>query len=135
MTDEEKAQEEYNKLKEENKRFKLDTSRAKAMSVFSGAGLKEEEYSEILEDIVGEDPERTQKLAEKICKTITGQKTQVTEKIKQDIAGNTPKPQVGTTASQADIDKAALQKEFEAAANRGDYVKMAQLTRKLQTLK
>jgi len=135
MTDEEKAQEEYNKLKEENKRFKLDTSRAKAMSVFSGAGLKEEEYSEILEDIVGEDPERTQKLAEKICKTITGQKTQVTEKIKQDIAGNTPKPQVGTTASQADIDKAALQKEFEAAASRGDYVKMAQLTRKLQTLK
>lgn len=132
MTDEEKQAAYVETLKAENKKFKLEASKSKAESIFSGAGLKSEEYSEILEDIVGEDSEKTTKIAESICKIMTSQKEQVKNKITQDIAGNTPKPTAGETAKQGDIDKANTQKQLEEATSRGDYVKMAYYTRLLQ---
>ena len=77
MTEEEKKTLE---AKEKEKAYnealkKLSTATAK--TVFASAGLKEEDYSGFIEDIVGTDEEKTRTLAEKICQTITKQKSDV----------------------------------------------------------
>lgn len=135
MTDEEKRNEYVAKLENDNKTMKLDLNRKTAENIFVNAGLEEEEYSEILEDIVGEDKEKTVKLAKTICKAVSGQKEKTQKAIKEKIAGGTPKPEAGKGEPDIKDSKIKIQEELQNATKRGDYVKMAYYTRLLQEIK
>lgn len=108
MTDDEKAQELAKQKQVEYENAMKKASRYSAKSVFAEAGLKEEDYSEFLEDIVGLDEERTKSLAEKICQTITKQRTNKAEEIKNQIVNGTTPPPAGNnnrTTAETDVEK------------------------------
>lgn len=135
MTDEEKKKEYVSKLENNYKTVKLELNKKTAENIFVGAGLSEEDYSEILEDIVGEDTEKTVKLAQTICKTMSSRQEKTKEELKKKIAGGTPKPDAGDGSAEAKNSKEKIQEALQDATKRGDYVKMAYYTRLLQEIK
>lgn len=93
MTEEEKKQEELRKKDEQYTNALMRLSKSTAINVFANAGLQEDDYKDFLEDIVDIDEEKTKILAEKICNTITKQKSNIAEKMKEDfVNGATPPP-------------------------------------------
>lgn len=93
MTEEEKKQEELRKKDEQYTNALMRLSKSTAINVFANAGLQEDDYKDFLEDIVDIDEEKTKTLAEKICNTITKQKSNIAEKMKEDfVNGVTPPP-------------------------------------------
>lgn len=135
MTDEEKKQEYLSKLESDYKNVKLELNKKTVENIFVGAGLSEEDYSEILENIVGEDTEKTIKLAQTICKTMSSRQEKTKEELKKKIAGGTPKPDTGVGSAEMQNNKSKIQEELQDATKRGDYVKMAYYTRLLQEIK
>lgn len=135
MTDEEKKQEYVSKLENNYKSVKLELNKKTAENIFVGAGLSEEDYSEILEDIVGEDTEKTVKLAQTICKTMSNRQEKQKEALKKKIAEGTPKPDAGEGSAEVKDNKEKIQAALQDATKRGDYVKMAYYTRILQEIK
>lgn len=120
MTEEEKKQEEAKtKEKAYNEALKK-LSKATAKSVFASAGLKEEDYSDFIEDIIGLDEEKTKTLAEKICQTITKQKSDVETKMKENIVNGTTPPPAGNAQFGATSKKEQYQQLLAEATKKGD---------------
>ena len=108
MTDDEKAEALARQQKEDYEKALKKVSKYSAQSVFAEAGLKEEDYSEFLEDIVDLDEEKTKSLAQKICQTITRQKANREEEIKNQILNGTTPPPAGNdnrTTAEIEVEK------------------------------
>ena len=89
MTEEEKKQEEIRKKDEQYNNALMRLSKATAMGIFAEAKIPKEDYENFLEDIISIDEEKTKSLAEKICATITKQKSEVANKMKEYIINGT----------------------------------------------
>lgn len=116
MTDEEKAKELATQQQKNYEEALKKVSKYSAQSVFANAGLKEEDYSEFLDDIVGLDEEKTRSLAEKICQTITKQTSNKEDEIRKGIINGTTPPPAGNnnrTTGETELEK--LQKLYEEA--------------------
>lgn len=72
-----------------------EMNKAKAEKILSQAGLGDAEISDMIDDIVSENTEVTENLANKIANTFTKQKEAIEKKVKEDLINNTPKPNGG----------------------------------------
>lgn len=133
MTDEEKQAEQAKLMREQYQKANLTISKMYAENTFAKAGIKEEDYKGILENIVTEDPEKTKGLAETICNAMLKQKADVEKSLKDNIIKNTKTPPAGNdnnTGSESNLEK--YKKLYAEAQKRNDMVKMAYYTRLVQ---
>ena len=113
MTEEEKKQEELRTKDEQYNNALMRLSKSTAINVFTSAGLQEDDYKEFIEDIVNIDEEKTKTLAEKICATITKQRSDIANKMKEDIInGTTPPP-----AGNAEYSQKTKKEEYQSLLN------------------
>lgn len=120
MTEEEKKQEELRKKDEQYTNALMRLSKSTAMNVFASAGLQEDDYKEFLEDIVSIDEEKTKSLAEKICTTITKQRSDVANKMKEDIINGTTPPPAGNAGYSQKTKKEEYQLLLNEAIKKND---------------
>lgn len=120
MTEEEKKQEEIRKKDEAYNNALRKLSKSTAINVFASAGLQEDDYKEFLEDIVDIDEEKTKTLAEKICSTITKQKNNVANKMKEDIINGTTPPPAGNAGYSQKTKKEEYQSLLNEAIKKND---------------
>lgn len=120
MTDDEKREALAKQREQEYEQALKKASRYSAQSVFAGAGLKEEDYSGFLDDIVGLDEERTKSLAEKICQTITKQKQGTEQNIKNQLINGATPPPAGNSQYKAETDVDRYQKLYMEAQSKND---------------
>ena len=120
MTEEEKKQEEIRKKDEQYNNALMRLSKSTAMNVFASAGLQEDDYKEFLEDIVSIDEEKTKSLAEKICTTITKQRSDVANKMKEDIINGTTPPPAGNAGYSQKTKKEEYQSFLNEAIKKND---------------
>lgn len=120
MTEEEKKQEEIRKKDEAYNNALRRLSKSTAINVFASAGLQEDDYKEFLEDIVDIDEEKTKTLAEKICSTITKQKNNVANKMKEDIINGTTPPPAGNAGYSQKTKKEEYQSLLNEAIKKND---------------
>lgn len=133
MTDEEKQAEQAKQMQEQYQKANLTISRMYAENTFAKAGIKEDDYKGILDNIVTEDPEKTKGLAETICNAMLNQRQQVEKALKDKIVKNTKTPPAGNDndgGSESDVEK--YKKLYADAQKRNDYGKMAYYTRLVQ---
>lgn len=133
MTEEEKKAEQ-DRLKEERyQKANLAMSRMCAETVFAKAGFKEEDYSEILDNIVTEDPEKTKGDAEAICNLMSKQKKAIEKNITDKIAKGIGKPPAGSDTTYKNDDELEKYKEaLKNAKEKNDFAKEAYYTRLIQ---
>ena len=120
MTEEEKKLEEAKKKEQAYNEALRKLSKATAKTVFANAELKEEDYSDFIEDIVGLDEEKTKTLAEKICQTITKQKSDVATKMKDSIINGTTPPPAGNADFSTTSKKDQYMQLLEEATKKND---------------
>ena len=120
MTEEEKKQEEIRKKDEQYNNALMRLSKSTAMNVFANAGLQKDDYQDFLEDIVSIDEEKTKSLAENICATITKQKSEVANKMKEDIINGTTPPSSGNGGYSSKTKKEEYQRLLDEAIKKND---------------
>jgi len=133
MTDEEKQAEQAKLMQEQYQKANLTISRMYAENTFAKAGIKEDDYKGILDNIVTEDPDKTKGLAETICNAMLKQKQDIEKTIKDKIIKGTKTPPAGNdnnSGAESDLDK--YKKLYADAQKRNDYGKMAYYTRLIQ---
>ena len=77
------------------KQYAVNTNKLKAEKVLTGAGLKEEDYSELLDGLVSDDEESTLTKVNSISKLLTTQKAAAEKAIKTELLKGTPSPAGG----------------------------------------
>lgn len=120
MTEEEKKELEAKEKEKAYNEALRKLSKATAKTVFANAGLKEEDYSDFIEDIIGLDEEKTKTLAEKICQTITKQRSDVETKMKNNIINGTTPPPAGNEGFNPTSKKEEYQQLLNEATKKGD---------------
>lgn len=120
MTEEEKKQEELRKKDEQYTNALMRLSKSTAINVFASAGLKQEDYQDFLEDIVDIDEGKTKTLAEKICSTITKQKSNIAEKMKEDFVNGATPPPAGNGGYSPKTKKEEYQSLLNEAIKKND---------------
>lgn len=120
MTEEEKKQEELRKKDEQYTNALIRLSKATARSVFADAKIPKEDYESFLEYIVDVDEEKTKSLAEKICATITKQRSDVANKMKEDIVNGTTPPPAGNAGYLQKTKKEEYQSLLNEAIRKND---------------
>lgn len=120
MTEEEKKQEEIRKKDEDYKNALMRLSRSTAINVFASAGLQEDDYKDFIEDLISIDEEKTKTLAEKICATITKQKSDIANKMKEDIINGTTPPPAGNAGYSPKTKKEEYQELLNEAMKKND---------------
>lgn len=120
MTEEEKKELEAKEKEKAYNEALRKLSKATAKTVFANAGLKEEDYSDFIEDIIGLDEEKTKTLAEKICQTITKQRSDVETKMKNNIINGTTPPPAGNGGFNPTSKKEEYQQLLNEATKKGD---------------
>ena len=104
-----------------------------AENTFAKAGFKEDDYKEILDNIVSEDTDKTKGLAETICATMLKQKADIEKAVKDKIIkGQTPPPAGNDNDKGSGDEIENYKKLFEEAKSKNDYAKMAYYTRLVQ---
>ncbi len=133
MTDEEKREEEIRIAKEKEQNTNRMLSQMFAENVFSKAGFKEEDYKDIIPNILQSDFEATKKVAESIRDSMLAQKKAIEESVMKKIADGQKKPDGGNgdqTTKVTEIEK--YKKGLEEAQKANDYAKVAYYTRLIQ---
>lgn len=133
MTDEEKQAEQARLMQEQYQKANLTISKMYAENTFAKAGIKEDDYQGILDNIVTEDPEKTKDLAETICNAMLKQKQDIEKALKDKIVKGTKTPPAGNdnnTGSESDVDK--YKRLYAEAVKVNDFGKMAYYTRLVQ---
>lgn len=120
MTEEEKKELEAKEKEKAYNEALRKLSKATAKTVFANAGLKEEDYSDFIEDIIELDEEKTKTLAEKICQTITKQRSDVETKMKNNIINGTTPPPAGNEGFNPTSKKEEYQQLLNEATKKGD---------------
>ena len=132
MTDEEKQAEQAKQMQEQYQKANLTISRMYAENTFAKAGIKEEYYKGILDNIVTENPEGTKALAETICNAIVKQKQDIEKDVKDNILKGTKTPPPGNNDVGGETEIEKYKKLYEEAQKRNDFGKMAYYTRLVQ---
>lgn len=135
MTDEEKQAEQTKKMQEQYKNANLTISKMYAENTFAKAGIKEEDYKGILENIVSEDAEKTKGIAETICNAMLNQKKTFEKELKDKIIKGTQTPPAGNdnnAGNDSEIEK--YKKLYEEAQKVNNFEKMAYYTRLIQEM-
>ena len=132
MTEEEKKQEELRKKDEQYTNALMRLSKSTAINVFANAGLREEDYKDFLEDIVDIDEERTKTLAEKICNTITKQKSNIAEKMKEDFVNGATPPPAGNGGYGTKTKKEEYQQLLDNAIKNNDMINVVYYQRLIE---
>jgi len=134
MTEEEKIAEQKQKELEENEKVKLSLSQMTAENIFAKAGFKEEDYQDLLKNIVGTDIEKTKSLAETFCNTLVKQKETVEKGIREAIIKGAKKPSAGNynQEDEADSDIDKYKKGLTEAQKKNDDIAIAYYTRLIQ---
>lgn len=128
MTAEEKLNAEMAKAAEAQSTYAKELSKLRAKEVFVGAGLKEEDYADLLDLVVSEDEEITKTRASNMVKLVNAQKQAAEEALKAELLKNTPKPPAGTGGQVG----TASSKAVEEAMSRGDMATAAAIMRQQQ---
>ena len=132
MTEEEKKQEELRKKEEQYTAALRKISKTTAINVFASAGLQEDDYKDFIEDIVDLDEEKTKTLAERICATITKQKNDVANKIKNDIVNGTTPPPAGNGGYTTKTKKEEYQQLLDNAIKNNDMINVVYYQRLIE---
>lgn len=105
MTDAEriKKQEEVSKTRE--KEFLLKSNRLDAKDIFVSAGLKEEEYKDIIDDYISEDAELTKKRVTGFVDLLNKTKETTTTKVREELLKSTPRPDAGGQPGKKELTK------------------------------
>ena len=117
MTEEEKKAEEAMKKEELLQSYSKRLSVSTAEKIFAENGLTAEEYKDVLPNIVQATPEATENVAKSVAKLLSSQKVKLEEGFKEAVKGSTPKPESGTSQTQALTDKEKLQEAYMKADN------------------
>lgn len=120
MTEEEKKQEEIRKKDEQYTNALMRLSKATARNVFADAKIPKEDYESFLDYIVDVDEDKTKNLAEKICATITKQRSDIANKMKEDIINGTTPPSSGNGGYSSKTKKEEYQKLLDEAIKKND---------------
>ena len=132
MTEEEKKQEELRKKDEQYTNALMRLSKSTAINVFASAGLQEDDYKDFLEDIVDIDEEKTKTLAEKICNTITKQKSNIAEKMKEDFVNGATPPPAGNGGYTQKTKKEEYQQLLNNAIKNNDMINIVYYQRLIE---
>ena len=132
MTEEEKKQEELRKKDEQYTNALMRLSKSTAINVFASAGLQEDDYKDFLEDIVDIDEEKTKTLAEKICNTITKQKSNIAEKMKEDFVNGATPPPAGNGGYTQKTKKEEYQQLLDNAIKNNDMINIVYYQRLIE---
>jgi len=92
MTNEQKLAKQEELAKEEKTKYSKLINKAQAEKLLGKAGLKEEDYADILDDLISEDADSTAKRVQGIAKILESQKVKVTDATKEDLLKDTPRP-------------------------------------------
>lgn len=128
MTDEEKQAEAIRIEKEKTSKQSKMLSQLFAENTFSKAGFKEEDYKDIIPNIIQEDPEATKSLASVICNTMLNQKKAIENQVKEQIIKGQKKPEGGEDPEDGVTQIEKYKKAYEEAQKNGDMVAMANYT-------
>ena len=112
MTEEEKKAEEALKKEQQLQDYSKRLSISTAKTIFAENGLTEDEYRDVLPNIVQATPEATENVAKSVAKLLSSQKTKLEEGFKETVKSSTPKPESGTSQTQALTDKEKLQEAY-----------------------
>lgn len=123
LTKEEQLAAELAKAESSQKEFARRMSKLSAKELFVGAGLKEEDYADILETLVSEDAEETETRTKNLIKLLNSQKVSTEKALKAELLKGTPKPPAGK-GGDAGYDN--LIKDAQA---KGDMAQVAALIR------
>ena len=95
LTEAEKLQKQLDAAMTAEKSYKKMTNRVTAEKLFVGAGLKDEDYAELLDSIVSEDADLTTKTATSFVGLLKTQRETTEKAIKEELMRNNPKPPAG----------------------------------------
>lgn len=95
MTDEEKFEEVVKEANEMKNKYAREMAKLKASEIFVKAGLSEDEYSDLVENLASEDEEKTISMAEMMVKVLNAKKESTEKQVKEELLKNTPKPPKG----------------------------------------
>ena len=133
MTETEKQAEIAKEKEERYQKQNLMISKMYAENTFSKAGFKEDEYKDILDNIVQEDLEKTKGLAETICNSMLKQKADIEKAMKDKIIkGQTPPPAGNDNDKGSGDEIENYKKLYQEAVAKNDFQKMAYYTRLVQ---
>ena len=133
MTETEKQAEIAKEKEERYQKQNLMISKMYAENTFSKAGFKEDEYKDILDNIVQEDLEKTKGLAETICNSMLKQKADIEKAVKDKIIkGQTPPPAGNDNDKGSGDEIENYKKLYQQAVEKNDFQKMAYYTRLVQ---
>lgn len=127
MTDEEKQAEAIKLEREKSNRQSKMLSQLFAENVFSKAGFQENDYKDIIPNILKEDPEETKSLANVICNTMLNQKKAIENQVKEQIIKGQKKPEGGDNPDDGVTQLDKLKNAYAEAEKNGDMVAMASL--------
>lgn len=134
MTAEEK-QEELRKAEiEKAKKQSKILSQLFAENIFSKAGFGEDDYKDIIPQIMREDPEETRNIASVICNSMLNQKKIIENHVKEQIIKGQKKPEGGDNPDDGVTQLDKLKTAYAEAEKNGDMVAMAGLTMQMQQI-
>jgi len=123
MTDEEKAEAEKaeyaSKLEEQNKKI----ARLSAENVFKGAGLKEDDYQNFMENIEKMDVDGAVSFATSLATLITNQNKVTADNVAKTIMEGTPTPKIDMATSPNELE--TLRTNLAKARESGDSLEVA----------
>ena len=121
MSDDEKVQDAIRKAESKEKEFTAKLNQLDVEKLFVAEGLTETDYSDLIDDIVSEDSEKTMKLAKNVLTMVKSQKTAVEKALKAELLKKTPKPPAGDgddkSISLSDFRKMSPQERYQFSVN------------------
>lgn len=102
MTQEERLAKQEQLAKQREVEFAIKTNKLEAEKTLNKAGLKEEDYKELIDGLISEDAETTAKRIEGISKLLQNQKELVTNSTKEELLKSTPRPDE-TNVNNSDV--------------------------------
>jgi len=101
-TEAELLEEQKKEVEENARKYKTLMAGARAKNVLSTTGLSEDEYSPILELIIGEDEDKTEAIATELKSLLASQEKKLEKAIREKILKETPPPPGGKPPEGAD---------------------------------
>lgn len=132
MTDEEKKNAEKEDLTKKLHQYQMDLNRLEVEKVFESNGLKEDDYKDILPNIVGSDRDSSIASANAFIKILKNNSEKVEQATKQSLLKTTPSPVGGGSGAKTSSNLEDLQKSYSEAVKNKDQIAQARLLREIQ---
>lgn len=125
MTDDEKMRKAIEDANAKEKEYLTKLNRLEIEKLFVAEGLKEDDYKDLIDDIISDDAEKTTKFANNLLTMIKNQKSATEQSVRAEVQRNTPRTPAGTS-TESGKDYARMIKDSQA---RGDFSAVAYYTR------